>query len=182
MVSLVAAIASTPARMGPMQGVQPKAKAKPIRKPLVRPGWPPRLRKWASRLSQRVRNGPARKISETDTSCTGPSARPRRPGFSRRVSAPATSSAPISSPTRIEILLSQPTRCRPNRTISAPASGASRLRLCTRKRPTALADAPKVTKTTENPATKATEDPRRLPRGCSPCRSCSTPIPESMEM
>jgi hypothetical protein len=38
-VSLAAASASTVVRIGPMHGVQPKANAKPSRKPLQIPGW-----------------------------------------------------------------------------------------------------------------------------------------------
>ena len=65
-----------------MHGVHPKANAKPSRKPLselangplsVRPAFvPPRLRKCRSRLSQRVRLGPARKISDSAISSAGP--------------------------------------------------------------------------------------------------------------
>jgi hypothetical protein len=51
-----------------------------------------------------------------------------------------------------------------------------------RKVPTALAEAPKEIKTREKPATKASEEAKRLPRGGWPWRNCSMPIPESMEM
>ena len=81
-ISWLAAMVKTAVRMGPMQGVQPKANAKPSRKPLselangplsARPAFvPPRLRKCRSRLSQRVRLGPARKISDTAISSAGP--------------------------------------------------------------------------------------------------------------
>src|ERR1700732_651724 len=64
----------------------------------------------------------------------------------------------------------------------APAKGARRFLFCRRNCPTALADAPKATNTTEKPITNANEDAIRLPRGFSPRRNCSTPIPESIEM
>src|SRR5580704_2781053 len=65
--------------------------------------------------------------------------------------------------------------------MSAPANGASRLRLRTRNDPTALADAPNVMKTMENPKTKAKADVSNPPRG-APSLSCSTPIPDSIEI
>ena len=56
-------------------------------------------------------------------------------------------------------------RCKPKRTISEPATGASRLRLRTKKVPTALADAPNEMKTIENPKTKASADREQPCRG-----------------
>jgi len=44
--------------IGPMQGVQPKANAKPRKKPLQMPGWVALVRRWTSRLSQRAIEGP----------------------------------------------------------------------------------------------------------------------------
>jgi len=60
--------------------------------------------------------------------------------------------------------------------------GARKERFCCRNVPTALAVAPKEMKTTEKPTTKATEEAKSPVRGCWPWRSCSTPMPESMEM
>src|SRR6266699_4864351 len=145
--------------------------------------WPPRLRKWMSRLSQRVSTGPTRKISETEINCAGPNPQISFPPSQiHTAAASASSTPPITRPPRTGMRPSQPMRCRPRSTIIAPAKGASKLRLRTRNWPTALADAPKVMNTTEKPITKANEDVSRLPRGLSPCRSCSTPMPESMEI
>src|SRR6267143_291315 len=66
MVSLAAARASTVARMGPIQGVQPKANAKPRKKPLQTPGCVDLLRRWTSRLSQRAMAGPKKPMSESE--------------------------------------------------------------------------------------------------------------------
>src|SRR5271167_1017582 len=192
-VSLVAAMAKTPARIGPMQGVQPNANAKPSRKPLRTPAngpasvsswvWPPRLRKCMSRLSQRVSIGPARKMSETEINCAGPKNRGESSPRRIQITNPAkASSAPTIIPARTGIFPSTPIKWRPKRTIIAPANGARRLLCCRRNCPTALADAPKATNTTEKPITNANEDAIRLPRGFSPRRNCSTPIPESIEM
>src|SRR5713226_8413303 len=60
--------------------------------------------------------------------------------------------------------------------------GARRPRFWRRKCPTALAEAPKEMNTTEKPATKAREEANRPELGTSPLRSCSMPMPESMEM
>ena len=60
--------------------------------------------------------------------------------------------------------------------------GVSVLRFCLRKTPTTLADAPKEIKTKENPAIKVSEEPNKLELGTSPLRSCSMPMPESMEI
>ena len=49
-----------------MQGVQPKAKAKPRRKPLQMPGCVALLRRWTSRLSQRAIVGPKKPMSESE--------------------------------------------------------------------------------------------------------------------
>ena len=46
-----------------MHGVQPKAKAKPIRKPLQMPGFAAVLRKCTSRFSQRASTGPKNPIT-----------------------------------------------------------------------------------------------------------------------
>ncbi len=59
--------------------------------------------------------------------------------------------------------------------------GASSVRLRTRNEPTALAEAPNVMKTIENPVTNASADVSRLPRGALPSLSCSTPMPESID-
>ncbi len=64
----------------------------------------------------------------------------------------------------------------------APATGARSERFWRRKEPTALADAPKAIKTTENPATKARDEAKRPELGVSPLRSSSMPMPESIEM
>src|ERR1700692_283454 len=66
--------------------------------------------------------------------------------------------------------------------MTAPANGASRLLFCSRNCPTALADAPNAMNTTEKPTTKEKAEVSRLPRGRSPCRNCSTPIPDNIEM
>src|SRR5437667_10741230 len=66
MVSLAAARARTVARMGPMQGVQPKANAKPRKKPLQTPGCAMLPRRWTSRLSQRAIEGPKKPMSESE--------------------------------------------------------------------------------------------------------------------
>src|ERR1700681_894397 len=79
-------------------------------------------------------------------------------------------------------LISNPKRCSPKSKINAPAIGAKTPRFCRRNDPTALADAPKEIKTAENPATKASEDPKSPERGNSPLRNCSMPIPDNMEM
>src|ERR1700722_17875152 len=60
--------------------------------------------------------------------------------------------------------------------------GARTPLFCRRNDPTALADAPKEINTAENPATKASEDPKSPERGNSPLRSCSMPIPDNIEM
>src|ERR1700741_1957171 len=168
--------------MGPMQGVQPNAKAKPMRKPLKAPGWPPSLRKWTSRLSQRVSEGQKKKLSEREKKSMAFNQPPKSPGCSVRASPAATSRPPISKPVRIVIFESQPTRCSPKRTIKEPARGASRLRLRTRKVPTALADAPNEIKTIEKPKTNARADTSSPPRGAFPSLSCSTPMPDSIEL
>ena len=94
----------------------------------------------------------------------------------------AMSTAATVRPTRTVIFTSQPIRCSPNKMISAPAIGAKRLRLRTKNDPTALADAPKVMKTIEKPITKASAERSNPPRGACPSFSCSTPMPESIEM
>ena len=63
----------------------------------------------------------------------------------------------------------------------APAIGASRLRLRSRNEPTALADAPSMMKTIENPSTNAEAEPSRLVIFPSPSLNSSTPTPESIE-
>ena len=57
-VSLAAANASTVARIGPMQGVQPNAKAKPSKNALQIPGCPTLLCMRTSRFNQRAKAGP----------------------------------------------------------------------------------------------------------------------------
>src|SRR2546429_6649799 len=52
--------------MGPMQGVQPKAKAKPSKKPLHAVGCAAELRRWTSRLSQRDKAGPKKPMTESE--------------------------------------------------------------------------------------------------------------------
>src|SRR5258708_5821432 len=52
--------------IGPILGVQPKAKAKPRRKPLQMPGCVLLVRRRTSRLSQRVMEGPKKPISERE--------------------------------------------------------------------------------------------------------------------
>src|ERR1700731_1980789 len=79
-------------------------------------------------------------------------------------------------------LISNPNRCSPKSKINAPAIGARKPRFWRRNDPTALADAPKEIKTAENPATKASEEPKSPERGNSPLRNCSMPIPDSMDM
>jgi len=69
-----------------------------------------------------------------------------------------------------------------NSRIKAPATGARRVRFWRRKDPTALAEAPKEIKTTEKPATKASAEANKPELGTSPLRSCSMPMPDSMEM
>src|SRR5580692_8350379 len=176
-----------------MHGVQPKANAKPSRKPLTTPAkgpasefssaWPPRLRKCTSRLSQRVSMGPARKISDTEINCAGPNDREESSPERIQIATPANASnAPTTTPAWTGIRPSRPIKWRPKRTIMAPAKGARRFLFCSRNWPTALADAPKAINTTEKPMTNANEDAIRLPRGFSPRRNCSTPIPESIEM
>src|SRR6266576_2584976 len=63
-VSLAAASARTAVRMGPMQGVHPKANAKPIRKPLQIPGCAMLLRRCTSRLSQRAKEVQAKEKNQ----------------------------------------------------------------------------------------------------------------------
>src|ERR1700687_115592 len=66
-VSLAAANASTVARIGPMHGVQPKANAKPSKKPLNMPGFLlVLLRKCTSRFRKRVKAGPKKPIKERE--------------------------------------------------------------------------------------------------------------------
>src|SRR6266576_394059 len=65
-VSLAAASARTAVRMCPMQGVHPKANAKPSRKPLQIPGCAMLLRRCTSRLSQRAKAGPKNPIRESE--------------------------------------------------------------------------------------------------------------------
>ena len=65
--------------------------------------------------------------------------------------------------------------------MTAPATGPISALCCSRNWPTALAEAPKLMKTTENPETNASEEANRLLRAGWPVRSCSTPMPESME-
>src|SRR5713226_5824395 len=60
--------------------------------------------------------------------------------------------------------------------------GARRPRFWRKKEPTALAEAPKDMNTTEKPATKARAEENRPEVGTSPLRSCSMPMPESMEI
>src|SRR2546429_5552019 len=48
------------------QGVQPKAKAKPSKKPLHAVGGATELRRWTSRLSQRDSAGPKRPMMESE--------------------------------------------------------------------------------------------------------------------
>src|SRR5207245_10072327 len=85
MVSLAAARARTVARIGPMQGVQPKANAKPRKKPLQTPGCAMLPRRWTSRLSQRAIEGPKKPMSESEKKCEAP--RPAKRGAPRKSAA-----------------------------------------------------------------------------------------------
>src|ERR1700704_5950191 len=135
-VSAFAASARTAARIGPIHGVHPKANAKPSRKPLVTPEsappdfalssvCAPRLWKRTSRLSPRVSDGPARKMSATESNCTEPNIPPGPmvsvPKRRQRIAAPNASTPPITSPAVTGNLISHPTRCNPNRIMTAPA-------------------------------------------------------------
>src|SRR5260370_11133242 len=136
-----------------------------------------------SRLSHRGSIGPARKMSETEINGAGPKNWGASAPMRIQITNPANaSSAPTTIPARTGIFPSTPIKWRPKRTMMAPANGARRLLFCRRNCPTALADAPNATNTTEKPITNANEDAIRLPRGFSPRRNCSTPIPESIEM
>ena len=181
-VSLAAASARTAVRIGPMQGVQPKANAKPSRKPLQSPGCVMLLRRCTSRFSQRAKAGPKNPINESEKKCMALSPANSGPCRSSAATPRAARITPRITPMRNLSLMSAPMRCKPKRRINAPATGASRLRFCLRKAPTALAEAPKAMNTTEKPATKATAEENSPERGTSPWRSCSIPMPESMEM
>ncbi len=136
-----------------------------------------------SRFSQRVSEGPARKISETEISCGAPNHTGVWSANRTATSTPiAARMAPVSKPQRTGMRPSQPIKCNPKRRITAPAKGASRFLFCSRNWPTALAEAPKAMNTTEKPMTNANAEVSRLPRGRSPWRNCSTPMPESIEM
>src|SRR5467141_3663465 len=181
MVSLAAASKRTVVRNGLMKGGQPKANAKTRRKLLQMPGWVALLRRCTSRLSQRAIEGPKKPMSESEKKWEAP--RPAKSGACRRKAATprATRTTPTMTPARRLSLMSAPMRWRPKRRIKAPAIGARRARFWRKKEPTALAEAPKETKTTEKPATKARADENRPEALASPLRSCSMPMPESIE-
>jgi len=130
------------------------------------------------RKSKRVSSGPARKINDTEMNCAGPNNRgafsPKRIQIAKP---PIASSAPTTRPERTGIRPSRPIKWRPKRTIIAPAKGARRFLFCNRNCPTALADAPKITNTTEKPMTNANEDAGRLPRDFSPRPQVLNPDP-----
>src|SRR5256885_12060831 len=68
---------------------------------------------------------------------------------------------PRIMPARRFNLISAPMRWSPKRRMRAPATGARSERFRRRKEPTALADAPKETKTTEKPATNVRAEVNR---------------------
>src|SRR2546430_6193341 len=78
--------------------------------------------------------------------------------------------------------MSTPSKCRPNKIISAPAIGGGVVRFSRKNEPTALADAPNEMKTVENPTTNESADAKSPPRGCCPCRNCSMPTPDNIEI
>jgi len=77
--------------------------------------------------------------------------------------------------------MSAPMRVKAEEKDQGAATGARSERFWRKKEPTALAEAPKEIKTTEKPATKARAEENRPEVGTSPLRSCSMPMPESME-
>src|SRR5260370_6041253 len=145
-----------------MHGVQPNANANPSRNPLQIPGCAAELRKCTSRFSQRASAGPKNPIIESERKCTAPSPANSGPWWISATTPSATRTAPRIIPDRGCSLASAPTKCNPNKMISAPAIGASVLRFSRKKEPTALAEAPNEIKTTEKPNTKETDDENRL--------------------
>ena len=96
---------------------------------------PPTLRRWTSRFSQRVSRRAEEKNQRDGI---------KLHGFERSAGPTGTQAERNSDryeqqshdqhPTRTEIFTSQPTRCRPNRMISAPAIGASRRAIANQER------------------------------------------------
>src|ERR1700682_3479870 len=165
-----------------MHGVQPKANAKPSRKPLQIPGCPMLLRRRTTRLSHLAMEGPRKPMKDSAKKCIAPKPAKRGACRKRAATPSAANKIPMMSPVRMVILISTPSRCNPKSRIHEPAMGASQDRFCRRKEPTTLADAPEEMRTAEKPARNDNDDGKKPERGSSPFRDWCMPIPESMEM
>src|SRR6267154_1856730 len=66
------------------------------------------------------------------------------PARRQRIAAPNANTPPITSPAVTGNLISHPTRCNPNRIITAPATGPISDLCCSKNWPTTLAAAPKL--------------------------------------